>query len=111
MAKARKRQPESPGTLRGGVGDNAAGRSAWADLVRANARGIAEDDILPPIPANRATETFQTVGDDLTRQMGQNVKDPSRRKSLQDLAESMLAVIDEARRPLAPDEADASKSG
>ena len=107
MAKARKRQPESPGTLRGGIGDNAAGRSAWADLVRANARGIAEDDILPPIPANRATETFQTVGDDLTRQMGQNVKDPSRRKSLQDLTESMLAVIDESRRPLAPDEADA----
>jgi hypothetical protein len=107
MAKARKRPPENPGKLRGGIGDNEADRSAWADLVRANARGIAEDDILPPLPDNRATETFQTVGDDLTRQMGQNVKDPSRRKSLQDLTESMLAVIDESRRPLSPDEADA----
>jgi hypothetical protein len=106
MAKARKRQPNEAPVLRGGVGEQPAGRGSFADLIRANARAISEDDILPPIPPNRATETFQTVGDDLSRQMGLNPKDPAKVPVLRDLASSMLQVIDEAKRPLSPDEAE-----
>jgi hypothetical protein len=101
MAKARK---QSRGELRGGVGNQPAGRGSFADLLRQNARGISEDDILPPIPPNRATETFQTVGDELSRQMALNPKDPAKVPVLRDLAASMLQVIDESKR-LSPDEA------
>jgi hypothetical protein len=104
MAKARKRPPQEGRVLRGGVGEQPAGRSSFADLIRANARAISEDDILPPIPPNRATETFQTVGDDLSKQMSLNSRDPAKVPVLRDLASSMLQVIDEARRPLPPDE-------
>lgn len=98
MAKARKRAP------RPDAGDAAS--TSFADLLRRNARALAEDDILPPIPPNRATETFQTVGEDLTRQMGQNPRDPAKTVNLRNLTESMLTVIDESRR-VPPDEAEA----
>lgn len=102
MAKSRKR---GSGDLRGGIGNQPAGRSSFADLVRANARAISEDDILPPIPANRATETFQTVGEDLTRQMGINARDPAKLAGLRELAGNMLRVIDEASRAASPEDA------
>lgn len=105
MAKARKRPPDTPRALRGGLGDQPAGRGSFADLVRQNARGISEDDILPPIPANRATETFQTVGDELTKQMALNPKDPAKVPVLRDLTQSMLQVIDESRRALSAEDA------
>lgn len=105
MAKARKRPPDEPRALRGGVGDQPAGKGSFADLVRANARAIREDDILPPIPPNRAAETFQTVGDDLTKQMGLNPRDPAKVPVLRDLAASMLQVVDESKRALSPDDA------
>jgi hypothetical protein len=103
MAKARKKAGVEGRTLRGGLGDQPAGSGSFADLVRANARAISEDDILPPIPPNRAVETFQTVGEELTRQMGLNAKDPAKLQSLRDLTGSMLQVIDEAKR-VGPDE-------
>jgi hypothetical protein len=105
MAKARKKSNVEARALRGGVGDQPAGKGSFADLVRQNARAISEDDILPPIPPNRAAETFQTVGDDLTKQMALNARDPAKVPVLRDLATSMLQVIDEAKRPLSPDEA------
>jgi len=105
MAKARKRPSEPNRPLRGGIGSDPAGRGSFADLVRANARGISEDDILPPIPENRAAETFQTVGEDLSRQMGLNARDPAKTQVLRDLADSMLQVIDEASRPQSPEDA------
>ncbi|MFM8497511.1 MAG: hypothetical protein ACKOEM_18610 [Planctomycetia bacterium] len=101
MAKARKK---SKAELRGGVGNEPAGKGSFAELLRHNARAISEDDILPPMPPNRATETFQTVGDELTRQMALNPKDPAKVPVLRDLASSMLQVIDESKR-LSPDEA------
>jgi len=106
MAKARKKSAPETRPLRGGVGDQPAGRSSFADLLRQNARAIGEDDILPPIPPDRATETFQTVGEELSRQMALNSKDPAKVPVLRDLAASMLQVIDEAKRPLSPDEAE-----
>ena len=105
MAKARKRTSTESSVLRGGLGEQPAGKGSFADLVRTHARAISEDDILPPIPPNRAAETFQTVGDDLTKQMGLNPKDPAKIPVLRDLADSMLQVIDEAKRPLSPDDA------
>jgi hypothetical protein len=101
MAKARRK---STAELRGGVGNDPAGKGSFAELLRQNARALSEDDILPPIPPNRATETFQTVGDELTRQMALNPKDPAKVPVLRDLASSMLQVIDESKR-LSPDEA------
>jgi len=98
MAKARKKSSVEGRVLRGGLGNQPAGSSSFADLVRANARAISEDDILPPIPPNRARETFQTVGEELTRQMGLNARDPAKVQTLRDLAGSMLQVIDEAKR-------------
>jgi len=101
VAKSRKQSR----ALRGGVGDAPAGRSPFADMVRANARSIYEDDLLPPIPENRAAETFQTVGEDLRKQMSRNPRDPAKQAGLRDLAESMVRVIDEAARTTDPIEA------
>lgn len=103
MAKSRKPAGRRP--LRGGLGEQPAGRNSFADLLRTNARGISEDDILPPIPENRAIETFQTVGEDLRKQMMQNPRDPAKQSVLRDLTDSMLQVIEEAKRVADPAEA------
>lgn len=105
MAKARKKSNVEGRVLRGGVGETPAGKGSFADLVRQNARAMSEDDILPPIPTNRAAETFQTVGDELTKQMSLNPKDPAKVPVLRDLTASMLQVIDESKRTLSPDDA------
>jgi len=105
MAKGRKKSSVEARAVRGGVGEAPAGKGSFAELIRQHARGISEDDILPPIPANRATETFQTVGEELSKQMGLNPKDPAKVPVLRDLAQSMLQVIDESKRNLTPDDA------
>jgi hypothetical protein len=102
MAKSRKSGARR--ALRGGLGDQPAGRSSFADMLRTNARAISEDDLLPPIPENRAVETFQTVGEDLRKQMMQNPRDPARQSALKDLTDSMLQVIEESKRLADPAE-------
>lgn len=105
------RKPKKRKVIRGGVGDDPAGRGGIADLlfqaregmspdrIRANTLASDTADLVDPTPENRAIETFQTVEDDLRQGMSQTKKDNVTRQSLQQMADSMIRVMDEANRP------------
>ncbi|MFO0452121.1 MAG: hypothetical protein ACK52I_26295, partial [Pseudomonadota bacterium] len=111
MAKGNRR-------LRGGVGDDPAGRGGIADQlfaaregistrdqVRRAEAGMGEDDVLPPTPENRAIETFGTVRESLAQTLATNVNDNAKRKELEAAIDSMLQLIDEGDPArIAPDE-------